>query len=347
MPIPDQAGEVQIAYLPPMSGLATSETLLTPGAVNSFLGQGRTAEVLRNLCYLTFSGEDGQSRWQNIVKRVQGLFGVSLNEPAFVKESGEILLTYREGRTELDLTSAGRGLHQTLLLLTHMEVNPRATLLLDEPDAHLEFLRQRQTYRLLTEVAVETESQIIIASHSEVVLNEAADRDVVIAFVGRPHRIDDRGSQVLKALKSIGFEDFVQAEQTGWVLYLEGSTDLAILQAISERLEHPAAALLQRVFVKYVGNQPGVAQDHFFGLREAKRDLVGYAIYDRLPQQLRQSESLSQVSWQRRELENYVASRDSLMAWAAGASERQLPGPLFAKQPSTTSVRNPAVAMAC
>ena len=77
--------------------------------------------------------------------------------------------------------------------------------------------------------AQEKHCQVIAASHSEILLNEAADRDVVIAFVGKPHRMDDRGQQVVKSLKEIGFEQYYQAEQTGWVLYLEGSTDLAIL----------------------------------------------------------------------------------------------------------------------
>ena len=105
-------------------------------------------------------------------------------------------------------------------------------LLLDEPDAHLEILRQRHIYRLIMEAAAQSRSQIIAASHSEVLLNEAAGRDVVVAFVGRrPHRIDNRGSQVSKSLKYISFDQYYQAEQTGWVLYLEGSTDLAVLQA--------------------------------------------------------------------------------------------------------------------
>jgi hypothetical protein len=64
-------------------------------------------------------------------------------------------------------------------------------------------------------VARENDNQIIAASHSEVLLNEAAERDVVVAFVGKPHRMDDRGSQVLKALREIGFEHYYQAEQTG------------------------------------------------------------------------------------------------------------------------------------
>src|SRR3990172_12286584 len=86
----------------------------------------------------------------------------------------------------LDLSSGGRGQQQTLLLLAHLSANPGSTLLLDEPDAHLEILRQRQIYQVLTETAAEAGSQIIAASHSEVILNEAADRDLVVAFVGKP-----------------------------------------------------------------------------------------------------------------------------------------------------------------
>src|SRR3970282_878169 len=113
---------------------------------------------------------------------------------------------------KLDCSSSGRGLQQTLLLLSHLYANPGAVLLLDEPDAHLEVLRQRQTYNLLIQIAEQQGSQIIAASHSEIVLAEAADRDVVIAFVGVPHRIDDRGSQVLKSLRDIGFDQYYQAE---------------------------------------------------------------------------------------------------------------------------------------
>ena len=113
-------------------------------------------------------------------------------------------MTYRDqSGCVLDLSSAGRGLQQTLLLLAHLYANPKTVLLLDEPDAHLEVLRQRQIYQLLTDVASQQGSQVIAASHSEVVLNEAANRDVVIAFVGKPHRMDDRGQQLVKALTDI------------------------------------------------------------------------------------------------------------------------------------------------
>lgn len=178
-------------------------------------------------------------------------------------------MTYRDHGVRLDLSSSGRGLQQTLLLLAHLETNPDAVLLLDEPDAHLEIQRQRQIYNILVEAAQEQGSQLIIASHSEVILNEAADRDSVIAFLGKPHRIDDRGSQVLKSLREIGFDQYYQAEQSGWVLYLEGSTDLAILRSFAGKLGHSAQTVLERPFVHYVTNQPQKARDHFFGLREA------------------------------------------------------------------------------
>ncbi len=219
MPVPEEAGTVQIAFLPPMSGLAATETRLDQGAVNVRIGEGRTADVLRNLCYKV--QEEKPELWEELVAHIQRLFGSQLDPPRYVAERGEILMTYREQGVRLDLSSSGRGLQQTLLLLAYMYANPGAVLLLDEPDAHLEILRQRQIYRLLTEVARESGNQIIAASHSEVLLNEAAGQDLVVVFVGQPHRIDDRKSQVLKALKEIGFGQSYQAEQTGWVLYLE------------------------------------------------------------------------------------------------------------------------------
>ena len=43
-------------------------------------------------------------------------------------------MSYRERGVSLDLSSSGRGLQQTLLILAYMYANPGAVLLLDEPD---------------------------------------------------------------------------------------------------------------------------------------------------------------------------------------------------------------------
>lgn len=318
----------RLAFLPPMSGIAANETRLDQGAIDVRIGEGRTAEVLRNLCWQV--AEQDEKAWSKIVERMHQLFGVLLERPQYLRERGEIVMAFRNAAgTRLDLATSGRGQQQTLLLLAHMAANPGSVLLLDEPDAHLEVLRQRQIYQVLSETATETGSQLIAASHSEVILNEAADRDMVIAFIGKPHRIDDRGSQVAKALKEIGFEHYVQAIETGWVLYLEGSTDLAILKAFAEKLEHPARAALDRAFVHYVANQPAQARHHFYALREAKKDLVGLALYDRLQLELQSDPALSQQMWRCREIENHLCRRSTLLAFAKKQGDEQV-GPLFA-----------------
>lgn len=351
MPVPSEATATRVAFLPPMSGLADREFIKQAGEIGVLVGQGQTAQILRNLCYQVYGepglgaqealqvkevrpayGERqpefaGSPEWKELTQHISRLFGVTLLPPTYIRERSELTMAYMErGGVTLDLSSAGRGLQQTLLLLAYLYANPRAVLLLDEPDAHLEVLRQRQTYQLITEVAQRQGSQIVAASHSEVVLNEAAGRDTVIAFVGAPHRIDGRGSQALKALTDIGFDQYVQAEQTGWALYVEGSTDLAILRAFAVTLGHPAAPLLERPFVAYVGsNVPQKAREHFYGLREAKADFLGIAIFDHLDKKLQEGQPLLELMWRRREIENYLCQREVLLAYA----RYDLPDDLF------------------
>jgi predicted ATPase len=316
----DRVRNIKLAFLPPMSGLLLEEPLLQPGRVEVMLGSGRSGEILRNLCYALWERKDGG--WQSVVKAMKSLFGATLRDPEFVAQLGTLEISYQQQNgTDLPLNSAGLGQQQTLLLLAYMHLNPGAVILLDEPDAHLEILRQRQTYHLITEIARHTNAQVICASHSEVVLNEAIERDTVVAFVGKPHLIsDERGSQVLKALRDYGFENYIQAEQTGWVLYLEGSTDLALLQAWARRLNHPATNALEKPFVHYLNtNVPSVACSHFAAVKEANPKLLGVALFDRLEKNIQgEMIGLAQVEWSRREIENYICTESVLIRYAKG-----------------------------
>jgi hypothetical protein len=316
--IPEGARAHNVVFLPPMSGLTEREYIKETGEISVLIGEGRTAEVLRNLCWQLFVKED-KTGWGMLTKSIEEMFQIRLNEPVYLKERSELTLTYCErSDVELDLSSSGRGCQQVMLLLAFLLANPGAVLLLDEPDAHLEILRQRDVYNLLTDIAAKSGSQIIAASHSEVILQEAAERDVVVAFVGRPHRIDTRSrSQVKKALESIRMADYYLSEQNGWMLYMEGSTDLAILRRLAERLEHPASAMLgSKVPVNYLDNNiPQGARDHFHGLREAKSDLVGFLLLDRIDKELQTGSQLVERMWSRREIENYLVTPESLRAY--------------------------------
>lgn len=316
--VPKGVRHHSVVFLPPMSGLAEREHRKEPGEISVLIGEGQTAQVLRNLCWQLYERED-KKPWGVLVAHIERLFHIALQEPAYIKERAELSLTYKErSGVELDLSSSGRGCQQVLLLLSYMLANPGSVLLVDEPDAHLEILRQRDVYNSLTEVAAANGSQIIAASHSEVVLQEAAERDVVMAFVGKPHRVDTRSrGQVKKALESIRMADYYLAEQKGWLLYLEGSTDLAILRSLAQRLNHPAKSVLHdSIPVIYLGgNKPQEARDHFQGLREAKHDLVGFALFDRLDKELHTGSQLTERMWSRREIENYLVTPASLHAF--------------------------------
>jgi hypothetical protein len=160
-------------------------------------------------------------------------------------------------------------------------------------------------------------------------LREAADRDVVVAFVGRPHRIDDRDNQLLKSLRDKGFEHYYLAEITGWVLYLEGATDLAILAAWAKILGHPCLKFLERPFVEYVANQSQKAREHFRGLREAKPDLCAVLVTDRLERAPQSSPGMVEKAWSRREIENYLCQPPILLNYAEQLAQELAAGPLY------------------
>ena len=315
MAVPDEAASTQIAFLPPMSGLAANETRLDPGAVDVRIGEGRTAEVLRNLCYRLY--REQLDAWTRFAHELWRLFGVVLDPPEYIEHRGELTMTYHEGDIQLDLSASGRGLQQTMMLLAFVYLNPGTVLLLDEPDAHLEILRQRQIYEVVDDVATRNDSQLIIATHSEVLLNHATPKDLVIAFVGRPHPLDGHRSEVVNALSEYGFQHYVQAEETKWVLYLEGTTDLAILRSFARRLEHASALeVLDRPFVHTVGNQPDRARRHFHSIRIAVPDLQGVALFDNLGDRTPDISPVRLLMWQRNEIENYLVSSAMLMAYA-------------------------------
>jgi ABC-type nitrate/sulfonate/bicarbonate transport system ATPase subunit len=329
MTIPNEAFEVDVAFLPPMSGLVANETSLDRGAINVRLGEGRTAEVLRNICFQLYDSRE----WTRIKSRIQEFFGVTLDDPEYIAERGELRMSYVDATgSRLDISSSGRGLQQTLLLFAYLEMNPGAVLLLDEPDAHLEILRQRDIFRLLHETARDNGSQLIIASHSEEVLNQAAqlNPDSVVAFLGQPHRVAaGKTDAVRKALTAVRFDQYYLAEQRGWVLYIEGATDLSVLQAFAARLKHKSQVALQSPFVFPIGNQPNLAREHFNALLEAKPDLVGFLLVDQDAKDLQERDQLQEWKWARREIENYLCQPTALEAFAAQFGMESASGPLF------------------
>ena len=149
------AARLNVHLLYPMSGMETEEPILQPGRIDVLLGQGQTAQVLRNLCLLVHQAS--RDDWQEIARLMRRLFSVELGDPTETVR-GSIDLFYRQPnvREPLEVSVAGRGLQQLLLIFAYLYSHRKAVLLIDEPDAHLEILRQRQVYVLLREIAAQT-----------------------------------------------------------------------------------------------------------------------------------------------------------------------------------------------
>ncbi|MCE2995253.1 MAG: ATP-binding protein, partial [Flammeovirgaceae bacterium] len=216
---------IHFGFLQPMSGMSTNEDKLTQGSIERKLGEGKTAEVLRNICFEILypdtphpKGYDPEEKWEKLRKGVKSMFGADLLKPEFIKATGIIQLEYTDDGIRYDISSAGRGFQQTLLLLAYMYANPNTILLLDEPDAHLEVIRQREAFQLINDIANDMNSQLIVASHSEVVLEEAAEASKVVAIIeNQIFELNEASSaqklrSIKKALTEIGWEKYYLAK---------------------------------------------------------------------------------------------------------------------------------------
>ncbi len=290
------AAGIRVELLYPMSGLETEEPILQPGRIDVLLGQGQTAQVLRNLCLMV--ARNTPEDWDRIVGLMRRLFNVTLGSPQETTR-GAIELHYRQAgvKEELDVSSSGRGFQQMLLIFAYLYSHKRSVLLVDEPDAHLEILRQKQVYVLLRDIAAENASQVVMVTHSEVILDEALDNNLTLLLEGQTDDLA-RKPEIRNSLKHFGAEHYVKARERGYVLYVEGGTDVDMLRALGERTDHPVMEVWdERINSFYVqNNYPdksleselerveggfGITpKEHFKGLRDLLPELKGLAILD-------------------------------------------------------------------
>ena len=328
------AASLRVELLYPMSGLETEEAVLQPGRIDVLLGQGQTAQVLRNLCLMV--AKNSPTDWTRVVQLMHRLFNVTLDTPQETSR-GAIELHYTQPgvRDALDLASSGRGFQQMLLIFAYLYAHKRSVLLVDEPDAHLEILRQKQVYVLLRDIAAENQSQVVMVTHSEVILDEALDNNLTLLLDGQADDLTAK-ADIRNSLKHFGADHYIKARERGYVLYVEGGTDVDMLRALAERLNHPVASgwdeCINSFYVQ--NNYPdksmvselerveggfGITpRDHFNGLRNLIPTLKGLAILDNDGRDRRDSVegALQLAYWKRYEAENYFVTPDVLRRYA-------------------------------
>lgn len=316
-----RAAQLQTVYVPPMTGLSRDEMVYQPPAQRELLGQGKPGEIIRNL----LARAHQSAVWDEFQESIRLLFGYELLPPN--TEGAYIVAEYRTqpGGPRFDIASAGSGFQQVLMLLTFLYTNPASVLLLDEPDAHLHVILQDAIYGKLRSVAAERKSQLIVSTHSEVIINSVEPRELCM-LLNQPQILQttaerDRLVSSLGVLTNI---DIMLALESPGVLYAEGSTDINLLREWARVLEHPLYEVLaQGLFWKpavddtRLGGRGCKAKDHFEALKLVKPAMRGVELVDGDARSGPQSTSfepgkLGLLRWRRYEIESYLFHPEAL-----------------------------------
>ena len=305
-------------FVPAMTGLSTEEPVYQQPKIDQLLGQGKPGDVLRNL--LVEINHD-QDAWERLKKSIRSMFGYELLPPN--TGGASIVTEYQHGLNEakLDIANAGSGFLQVLMLLTFLHARQGTVLLLDEPDAHLHMILQDSIYSELKTAARKSNSQLIIATHSEVVINTVEPRELgILLGTGTFKKLVDNEerSSLIRSLAALSNTDIMLAQEKKCILYVEGHTDLDILKAWATTLDHPLKGFLEQPFWKAAVFETRLqakgikAQDHFESLALAQEEITGVQISDRdgnenIPSSQPSSDGkLLKLCWSRYEIESYL-----------------------------------------
>jgi predicted ATPase len=339
----DKVRDVRIVHVPPFSGIGAEEMILTPPAQDYIIGQNKPGDVLRNQLVEVYT--ENRKKWDTLCEDIEEIFGVELQPP---KHEGLpfIVCEYRDGSgvgrnlVRLDISSAGSGFLQVLMLFGFLYARPASVLLLDEPDAHLHVILQKQIFEKLKKISVGEQCQLIIATHSEVLVDGTAP-EWILSFFKKPHRLIseiDR-DRVREALKRLTNMDILSAERAKGILYVEGETDINLLREWAVVLNHEAKRLFSKGLFWYTmnGRNPQEAKNHFFALREVKPDIKAVILLDGDNRTYYDhdvgADNMTVLRWKRYEAESYLLHPIALARYVEGT-----PPDLFKSDPAKRGV---------
>ena len=316
---PDAVRNLNIVHVPPLSGIERDEPRRERGMQDLLVGQGRPGDILRNLL-LDIAEPPTANRWDEFRGHISDLLQIELNRPAYSSAQPYIVCEYREQGHDrpLDLSNAGSGTLQVLLLFAFLYARPATVILLDEPDAHQHVILQGQVYDRVRRVARERGGQVIVATHSEVIL-DATEPQRVIGFMGTPRRLanKDERNQLRESLKRITTTDLLLGQEVGSVLYVESEADEKILAEWARILDHPARDFFERPFVHWLGGRrPREAREHFFAMRALMPDIPAVCLLDGdnsdAPADGTERWGIRILKWHRYEIENYLLQPNAI-----------------------------------
>lgn len=269
-----------VAYLPPFAGIAAHEER-TRGAIRRRrIGEGLAGAVLRNLLLDMYQENAAERRrlrgekskisdvdlrrlretdpWELLSSTLREVFGAELEIDDFREEyHSYINVKITKGTangfkfkrfpnyTPRDLMVEGSGFLQWLSVYTLATTPGLTTLLFDEPDAHLHPTLQNQLLDQLENLAAVGGKQVLLATHSSEIIRNSDPRQILMVS-GRGLKYLKEERQKIALLSGLGSDyspKIERARATGKLLFVEGISDLKVLQAVAKTLgmEWPTA----------------------------------------------------------------------------------------------------------
>ena len=301
-------------YIPPSSQLELNEVLLNPEVVRAQLAGGRGGSVLRNL--LVAVNQDTQ-KWEKLKEVVKSFFGYELSSPS---SGAKILARYQHSKQEqlYELSSAASGFLQVLMVYASLLHKDVSVVLIDEPDAHLHILLQEKIYRDLRKYVRLNKLQLIIATHSEQII-DTADVEVLhtLTSAGELRRIGNR-DDIKKILRLVENTEITLAHTEPGILYVEGKTDIDILREWARILEHPLLDFLEKPFFRRTAEEKGkngFPMNHYDAMRLVVPGFRGVELRD--GDQDSRSHPLPggmlSLRWTRPDIESYLIHPHAIM----------------------------------
>ena len=312
-------------YIPPLSGVDIREPSLNLADVRpAYFSRAQAGSILRNL--LLAVSQDKQ-KWTKLQDVIQDFFGYKLVPPS---GGAQIYARYRhsvEGQS-YDLSSAASGFLQVLMIYAALLAKEESRVfLMDEPDAHLHLLLQDKIYHELYDFAQKTSSQLIIATHSERLINAAIDANAnSLRLLAGQLRIVPNKYKLADTLE-LENEEIVLAQTEPGMLYAEDHTDVKILREWARILGHPSLPFFEKPFWKKTAQAKQPAARHFYAMRLLVPDFLGVELCDGDKKRSKQSTlpaGMIRLFWDRDEIESYLLHPRSIRRYVESNTSKEM-----------------------
>ncbi len=304
-------------YVPPLSGVDPKEPPFDPIVLPARLAQAQAGSILRNLL-LVVSRDD--EKWNKLKDVIRSYFGYELDHPS---GAPEIYARYRHSPDgpSYDISSAASGFLQVLMVYAALLATDASVLLIDEPDAHLHILLQDRLYRDLRNYAQEKGTQLIVATHSERLIDTVADSDIGALRVlsGSLREVPDKKN--LTDTLELEHVDIYLAQTEPGILYVEGVTDINHLREWALVLDHPLLSFLQKPFWRNTTQQSLHTGSHFKALKLMVPGLKAFELCDgdKFDSNKNQStpDGMKRLYWNFCEIESYLLHPNSILRFVS------------------------------